>query len=416
MAEVLLGVTGGVAAYKSIDVLRLLQRGGHGVSVVLTRTAQRFVTPTTFAALSGRPVGLDLFEREQEPGYDHLDHARRADVLLVCPASANAVASMAAGFGADLLGTSFLAFEGPVVVAPAMNTRMWANAATRENVATLERRGVHVIPPASGLLADGDVGVGRLPPPEEIVARVELALAAGSMLRGRRVVVTAGGTQEPIDAVRFVGNRSSGRMGWAVAEEARRRGAEVTVLAANVALPRAPGVDYVETPTAAELEAAVSARLPDADLLVMAAAVADYRPVEARAGKMDKSAADELALRLVRTTDILSAAAAARRPGQVIVGFAAEHGPAGLERARAKRARKGVDVLVHNDVSEDGVGFGSDDNRITIIGPGDAEEALPRMPKRACAARILDALAPLLPPAAAPAGAARAEGSRPPRL
>jgi len=411
MAEVLLGVTGGIAAYKSIDVLRLLQRHGHGVSVVLTRTARRFVTPTTFAALSGRPVGLDLFAREQEPGYDHLDHARRADAMLVCPASASSLAAMAGGFGGDLLGTSFLAFEGPVVVAPAMNTRMWANPAVQDNVATLRRRGVHVIPPAEGLLADGDVGVGRLPEPEEVVARLEAVLAAGAPLRGRRVLVTAGGTQEPIDAVRFVGNRSSGRMGWALAEEARRRGAEVTVLAANVALPRAAGVAYVDTPTAAALEAEVAARLPGSDVLVMAAAVADYRPDEAHGGKLDKSASDALHLRLVRTADILTAAVRARRPGQVIVGFAAEHGPEGLARARAKRARKGVDLLVHNDVSEEGVGFGADDNRVTIIGPGDAEEALPRMTKGACAARILDALAPLL--TAQPAGTARGEETSP---
>jgi phosphopantothenoylcysteine decarboxylase / phosphopantothenate---cysteine ligase len=398
MAEVLLAVTGGVAAYKSIDVLRILQRRGHGVSVILTRNAQRFVTPGTFAALSGRPVGLSLFGAEDEPGYDHLDNARRADVILVCPATANTVARMAAGLGDGLLGTSLLAFEGPVVIAPAMNTRMWAHPATVDNMATLVRRGVHVVPPGSGLLADGDVGVGRLAAPETVCDHVESVLRAAGTLGGRRVLVTAGGTQEPIDAVRFVGNRSSGKMAWAIAAEARRRGAEVTVLAANVALPRDPGIRYVDTPTAADMHRAVVEHFPASDLLVMAAAVADYRPATATAGKIDKSASGSLEIRMERTTDILAEVAAART-SQVLVGFAAEHGEAGLARARDKRTRKGVDILVHNDVSVPGIGFGSDDNLITIIGPGDAERTLPRMPKAGCAAAILDAVAPLLPAA-----------------
>lgn len=395
MAEVLLGVSGGIAAYKAIDVLRILQGHGHGVSVVMTRNATQFVTPGTFAALSGRAVGINLFGQPEEPGYDHLNFARRADIMVVVPASANTLARMATGIADGLLATSFLAFDGPVVVAPAMNTKMWSNAATIANLETLRARGVHVVPPASGVLADGDVGVGRLAEPRVIADAVEEVLRGAATLSGVRVLVTAGGTQEPIDAVRFVGNRSSGKMGWAVADGAHGRGARVTVLAANVSLPRTPGIAYVETPTAASLQAAVAEHLAGCDVLVMAAAVADYRPVAAAEGKIDKSAAETMEIRLERTQDILSGVAAAR-DRQVLVGFAAEHGPEGLARARDKRTRKGVDLLVHNDVSVPGIGFGSDENVVTIIGPGDAEQTLPRMSKAACAGRILDALTPLV--------------------
>lgn len=395
MAEILLGVSGGVAAYKAIDVLRILQRRDHAVSVVMTDHAADFVGPATFSALSGRPVGRDLFGRPDEPGYDHLDHARRADVMLVCPATANTLARMAAGLADNLLTTSFLAFDGPVVVAPAMNTRMWENPATIANLATLADRGVRIVPPAAGLLADGDIGMGRLAEPPDICDAVDAALAGRGAMAGVRVVVTAGGTQEPIDAVRFVGNRSSGKMGWAIAEAAHLRGAEVTVLACNVALPRTPGIRYVETPTAEALHRAVVSAMPECDLLVMAAAVADYRPVTTTEGKIDKSAAGAMELRLERTTDILTEVTASR-DRQVVVGFAAEHGPAGLARARDKRRRKGVDVLVHNDVSVPGIGFGADQNVITIIGPGEGERTLERMSKAACAEAILDAVRPLL--------------------
>ena len=397
MADVLLGVSGGIAAYKSVDVLRILQRRGHVVRVVMTRAARRFVGPATFAALSGHPVGVDLFGAEGQPGYDHLELARGADLLLVAPASANTVARMAAGLGDGLLGSVHLAFDGPVLIAPAMNTRMYLHPATVDNLALLVARGVQVIPPGSGLLADGETGVGRLADPLEIADAVEARLAGAGTLAGRRVLVSAGGTREPIDPVRYVGNRSSGRMGWAVAEAARRRGGEVTVLASNVELPRHPDIRYVEAPTAADLHRAALAAFPSCDVLVMAAAVADFRPGAPRPGKIDKSAEGALALDLVPTDDILGDLAG-RRERQVLVGFAAEHGPAGLERARAKRERKGLDLVVHNDVSRDGVGFGSRQNEITIIGP-DGEDALPRMSKEACAERILDAVLPLLPDA-----------------
>jgi phosphopantothenoylcysteine decarboxylase / phosphopantothenate---cysteine ligase len=406
MAEVLLGVTGGIAAYRAVELLRLLQRRGHGVSVVMTRSATRFVGPATFAALSGRPVGTSVFGAEGRPGYGHLDLARAADVMVVAPASANTLARMAAGLADGLLGSCYLAFAGPVLVAPAMNTRMWVHAATRESVARLVARGVEVVAPGTGVLADGEVGEGRLAEPGRIADAVEAALAAGSgPLRGRRVLVTAGGTQEPIDAVRYVGNRSSGRMGWAIAEAARRRGARVTVLAANVELARHPEVEYVSTPTAEDLRRAALERFPACDVLVMAAAVADYRPADAREGKMAKESAEVLELRLERTEDIL-AELSARRDGQVVVGFAAEHGEGGLERARAKRLRKGLDLLVHNDVSVPGIGFGSEENAVTIIGPGDREETVPRAAKALVAERILDAAAPLLETQPAPAGGA----------
>jgi phosphopantothenoylcysteine decarboxylase/phosphopantothenate--cysteine ligase len=394
VAEILLGVSGGIAAYKSIDTMRILQRRGHGVTVVMTKAAQRFVGPATFAALSGRPVGLDLFGRGDRPGYDHLELARGADLLLVAPASANTIARMAAGLGDGLLGSVHLAFDGPVVIAPAMNTRMYLHPATAHNLALLRARGVELVDPPAGLLADGEVGVGRLAAPADIADAVEGLLGAAGSLAGRRVLVSAGGTREPIDPVRYVGNRSSGRMGWSVAEAARRRGAQVTVLSANVDLPRHPDVRYVDAPTAADLHAAALAEFPACDVLVMAAAVADFRPGQARAGKIDKGAEGRLALDLEPTADIVSDLAA-RRAGQVIVGFAAEHGAAGLARARDKRRRKHLDLIVHNDVSVEGIGFGSAENEITIVGD-DWEETLPRMSKDACADRILAAVVPLL--------------------
>lgn len=395
MAEIVLGVSGGIAAYKAVDLLRLLQRRGHAVSVVMTAAARRFVGPATFAALSGRPVGVGLFEAEDRPGYDHLELARRADLLAIAPASANTIARCAAGMADGLLGSVHLAFDGPVVMAPAMNTRMYLHPATVANLAVLESRGVHLVQPGTGLLADGEIGVGRLAEPTDIADAIEAALTGRGQLAGRRVLVSAGGTREPIDPVRYVGNRSSGKMGWAVAEAARRRGAQVTVLAANVDLPRHPDIRYVDTPTAADLHVAATAEFGTCDLLVMAAAVADFRPADAHAGKIDKRSHGGLDLALVPTVDILGDLAG-RRERQVVVGFAAEHGPAGRERARGKLARKGLDLIVHNDVSVDGIGFGSDENEITIIGP-DAEQELGRMSKDACAARILDAAGALLP-------------------
>jgi phosphopantothenoylcysteine decarboxylase/phosphopantothenate--cysteine ligase len=403
VSEVLLGVSGGVAAYRALDVLRGLQRRGHGVTVVMTRAATRFVGAASFAALSGRPVGLSLFEAPERPSYRHLELARAADLMLVAPASANTLARMAAGMADDVLTACHVAFGGPVLVAPAMNSRMYVHPATRDNLARLVARGVEVIPPGTGLLADGEVGIGRLAEPAEIVEAVVARLAAAGRLAGRRVLVSAGGTREPIDAVRFLGNASSGRMGWALADAAHRRGAEVTVLACNVDLPRTAGIEYVDTPTAAALHRAALERFPRCDLLLMAAAVADYRPADARADKPGKEA-DARTLTLEPTPDIL-ADLAARRDGQIVVGFAAEHGPEGLARAREKRARKHLDVIVHNDVAVEGV-IGGTENAITIIGPH-GEEAVGPTAKTAAAERVLDTAEALLDaratePAAAP--------------
>ena len=297
MAEILLGVTGGIAAYKSLDVLRMLQRQGHGVTVVMTHTAERFVGAASFSALSGREVGTTMFADADQPGYHHLEVNDGMDLMLVAPASANTLSQMAAGAASNLLTSCYLAFRGPVVIAPAMNTSMWLHPATARNLQALRDDGVHVIDPESGLLADGAVGPGRLAESASIVARVEAVLAGASGSRdlaGRTVLISAGGTREPIDAVRYVGNRSSGRMGWALADAARARGAEVVVVAANVDLPRDPGIRYVDAPTAATMRDACRAEFPACDMLVMCAAVADYRPVTATDGKLDKSRADAL--------------------------------------------------------------------------------------------------------------------------
>jgi phosphopantothenoylcysteine decarboxylase/phosphopantothenate--cysteine ligase len=405
MAEILLGVTGGIAAYKSLDVLRILQRQGHGVSVVMTHTAERFVGSASFAALSGREVGTHLFGDADQPGYHHLDVNDGKDLMLVAPASANTISQMASGAASSLLTSCYLAFRGPVVVAPAMNTSMWLHPATARNIATLRGDGAHIIEPESGLLADGAVVPGRLAEPAAIAAAVEAALGAEAGARdmeGLSVLISAGGTREPIDAVRYVGNRSSGRMGWALAAAARDRGAEVTVVQANVDLPREAGIRYVDAPTAAAMRDACRAEFPACDVLIMCAAVADYRPVAAADGKLDKSRADAITVEMERTTDIL-AELSALRADQVLVGFAAEHGPEGLDRARGKRVRKAVDIVVHNDAAVPGAAFEGPENIITIIGPGDAEVSLPRMAKRECAERILDAARPLV--GAGPVGA-----------
>ncbi len=393
-----MGVTGGIAAYKSLDVLRILQRHGHGVSVVMTHTAERFVGSASFAALSGREVGTHLFGDAGQPGYHHLDVNDGMDLMLVAPASANTISQMAMGASSSLLTSCYLAFRGPVVVAPAMNTGMWLHPATARNIAALRADGVHMVDPETGLLADGAVGPGRLAEPSAIVAAVEAVLGGTSPandLAGVRVLISAGGTREPIDAVRYVGNRSSGRMGWALAAAARDRGAEVVVVQANVDLPRQVGIRYTDAPTAAAMRDACRSEFPACDVLIMCAAVADFRPVSATDGKIDKAASDTLTVAMERTSDIL-AELAALRDEQVLIGFAAEHGPPGLDRARAKRTRKAVDIVVHNDAAVDGAAFEGPDNVVTIIGPGDSETSLPRMPKRACAERIFDAALPLV--------------------
>jgi phosphopantothenoylcysteine decarboxylase/phosphopantothenate--cysteine ligase len=401
MARVLLGVSGGIAAYKSLELARLATLAGHGVRVLMTETATRFVGAASFEGIVGAPVLISEFERDplrgafpgdEEPGHDPIGHlalAANCDAFLVAPASANTIAKLAGGSADSMLTTSFLACSAPRLVAPAMNDRMYANAATQANLATLRERGVEVIEPDAGKLASrGEFGRGRLPDPARLLARVEATLPAGHRpWDGLRVLVTAGGTREPIDPVRFIGNRSSGRMGFALAAAAARRGAEVTLIAANVSLPEPAGVRRLDVETAEQLASAADAEFPGADVLLMAAAPADFRPTAPAVGKLRRQ--DALDLHLEPTEDILAALAATRTPSQTIVGFAAEHGGDAAARARDKLTRKGADFIVLNDVSDPAIGFESDQNAVTLIDE-DSETIVPIASKDAIAEAILD--------------------------
>jgi phosphopantothenoylcysteine decarboxylase/phosphopantothenate--cysteine ligase len=382
MARILLGVSGGIAAYKACELTRLLVKQGHEVIPLVTPGAQRFVTEETFLALARRPANEDVYP-----------HLTRADLLVVAPCTANTLAKLAYGIADNVLTEAALAHRGPVLVAPAMNPRMWANAATRANVETLRNRGIELIGPDEGEMAEGEWGVGRLSEPDEIAARVAQLLAPGP-LTGMRILITAGGTREPLDSVRFLGNRSSGRMGVALAEEARRRGAEVILLAANIAVEPPYGVETIPTPTAASmLDAALA--LPDVDIALLAAAVADYRPAAALAAKRPK---DEQGwtVELEPTTDIARALGARKRDGQVLVAFGAEHGEEGLERKRTMLETKNADLVVFNDVGRADIGFDARQNEIVLVSR-DRDRAVPKAPKAAIAAAILDEVERLLP-------------------
>jgi phosphopantothenoylcysteine decarboxylase/phosphopantothenate--cysteine ligase len=383
MAQVLLGVTGGIAAYKAAELMRLLVKAGHEVTPILTAEAETFVTAKTFEALARREAPKEL--------YPHLVHA---DLLVIAPLSANTLAKLAHGLADNVLTQTALAFEGPVLTAPAMNPRMWAHRATRENVAKLRERGVVLVGPDEGELAEGEWGVGRMSEPDEIFARVEALLSRRGQLAGKRVLVSAGGTREPLDAVRFLGNRSSGRMGVALAEEARLRGAQVTLVAANLSVPPPGKVELVPAPTAAELEREVLARA-DADVVVMAAAVADYRPAEASAEKRPKNA-EPWTLTLEPTSDVLAQLGAGRRRGQLLVGFAADSGDTGLARARDKLAAKKSDLIVFNDVSREDIGFDSADNEVVLVSAA-GERRIQKAPKERIASEILDEVVKLVP-------------------
>jgi phosphopantothenoylcysteine decarboxylase/phosphopantothenate--cysteine ligase len=405
MARILLGVSGGIAAYKALELTRLATKAGHAVRVIQTEASTRFVGTASFAGITGAPVLITEWEpdplRGAFPGdpppahapLSHLQLVQTADVFVIAPASANTLAKLAGGHADNLLTAAALACRRPLILAPAMNDAMYEHPATQANLATLRARGGTVLEPGTGPLGSpGEWGIGRLPEPPALLAAIEAALAAppGGDLDGLTVLVTAGGTREPIDAVRYVGNRSSGRMGFALAEEAARRGAAVTVVAANVALPRDPRVRYVDVETAGQLAAACDAEFGSADVLLMAAPIADYRPAEPRAGKIKKSeAGEELQLRLERTDDVLSGLTAHRRDGQVIVGFAAETGERALEYGRAKLAAKRLDAVVVNDVSLPGVGFDAAENEVTIL-TVEAERHVPRTTKNEVAAAILD--------------------------
>jgi len=420
VARILLGVSGGIAAYKALELVRLATAAGHAVRVVQTPSSQRFVGAASFAALTGAPVLVDEFERDPArgafpgdapPAHDplsHLELVANADILVVAPASANTLAKLAAGLADNLLTSAALAATCPLLVAPAMNDHMWEHPATQANVALLRSRGVTVLEPGTGRLASkGEQGAGRLPEPPALLEAIEAlarpaAATPSADLVGLRVLVTAGGTREPIDAVRFVGNRSSGRMGFALASEAAALGAAVTVVAANVALPRDPRVTYVDVQTAAELQEACAAAFEAADVLLMAAAVADYRPARSFAGKLKKADDERMRVELERTPDILSGLAAARRADQTLVGFAAEHGADAIAYGREKLARKRLDAVVVNDVSRADIGFDTADNEVTILTASD-EAHVARASKADVARAVLDVVVALR---AAAAGAA----------
>jgi len=364
--RIVLGVTGGIAAYKAVLLLRLLREAGHDVRVVPTRAALEFVGRPTWEALSGQPVTTDVFEDVDQVA--HVAIGQRADLVVVAPATADLLARAATGQADDLLTATLLVTRAPVLMAPAMHTEMWQHPATVANVATLRERGVHVLEPASGRLTGADTGPGRLPEAEEIAAAA-LALVGPRDLAGRHVVVSAGGTREPLDPVRYLGNRSSGRQGVALARTAAARGARVTLVGANLSVPAPHGVDVVPVETAAQLRDAVRSAAKDADVVVMAAAVADYRPVSPAGTKLKKTGVPPV-LELVETVDVLAELAHDRlRDGQVVVGFAAETGDddaSVLDHGRAKALRKGADLLVVNAVG-DGQGFGTTENDVTVL-------------------------------------------------
>jgi phosphopantothenoylcysteine decarboxylase / phosphopantothenate---cysteine ligase len=392
--RVLLGVTGGIAAYKAALVARLLVHAGATVDPVLTRGAERFVGTATFEGLTGRRARSDVWE--DIPGETHVALGRAADVALIYPASAHTIAKLAGGLADDLLSTTLLAATCPLVVAPAMHTEMWEHAATQANVTTLKARGVHVVGPASGTLMGGDVGAGRVVEPEEALAAVVAALREdrpAQDLVGRRIVVTAGGTREPLDPVRYLGNRSTGKMGFAVAEAARRRGAQVDLVAANAALPTPDGVTRHDVTTTLELREAVLGLLAHADVVVKAAAVADFRPATVAGSKLKK--ADGIpTIELTRNPDVLAELGERRSgPGErpLLVGFAAETDDVEAQ-GWTKLKRKGADLLVVNDVSRPDAGFAADTNDVLILGADGSRTEVPLTTKVAVADRILDAV------------------------
>jgi len=390
--SIVLGVTGSIAAYKAASLARRLLTEGAIVRVVMTHSAQRFVAPLTFEALTGHPVFTDLFESSNAPPtkmvMPHLALADGADLIAIAPASAHCVAKLAHGLADDLLTTLVLAAECPVVVAPAMDGGMWTHPAVCANVLTLRQRGVTVLEPEVGPLASGRVGQGRFPDEDIILAAISGALCSKDF-RGRRILITAAPTQEPLDPVRFLSNRSSGKMGWALAEAARDRGADVVLLAGPTSLAPVPNVEYVPVVTSEEMRKEVVTRFPGTDVLIMAAAVADFRPSRPARGKVPKGRGVRM-LALEPTTDILKDLPP-RRAGQVVVGFAAETGEL-VARARGKLIDKALDLIVANDLTEPGAGFGTDTNRATFLDRTGRCDALPLMSKPELAHRILDAV------------------------
>ena len=385
---VVLGVTGGIAVYKACELLRLLQKRGIDVFVVMTQNACRFVAPLTFETLSGHPVAVDTFDRPQTWEVEHIALAKRADLFLIAPATANIMGKMACGIADDMLSTTVMATRAPVLVAPAMNTGMWENAAVQQNIKTLRARGVEIVAPVSGHLACGDNGAGKLEDVAVIAERACELLFAKRDMEGLRVMVTAGPSREALDPVRYISNRSSGKMGYAIAQAAQKRGAEVTLLSGPVAIEAPQGVKLVPFTTTQELLDRASELAQEQDLLIQAAAPADYRAKEIAPQKIKKQGGEPMTFTLVENPDVAATLGKAKRSGQVFVGFAAETNDV-LAHARDKLARKNLDMIVANDVTRPGAGFDVDTNIVTFI-TKDGQEALPMMSKAEVAQRILD--------------------------
>lgn len=385
---VVLGVTGGIAVYKACELLRLLQKRGIDVFVVMTQNACRFVAPLTFETLSGHPVAVDTFDRPQTWEVEHIALAKRADLFLIAPATANIMGKMACGIADDMLSTTVMATRAPVLVAPAMNTGMWENAAVQQNVKTLRARGVEIVAPVSGHLACGDNGAGKLEDVAVIAERACELLFAKKDMEGLRVMVTAGPSREALDPVRYISNRSSGKMGYAIAQAAQKRGAEVTLLSGPVAIEAPQGVKLVPFTTTQELLDRASELAQEQDLLIQAAAPADYRAKEVAPQKIKKQGGEPMTFTLVENPDVAATLGKAKRSGQVFVGFAAETNDV-LAHAKDKLARKNLDMIVANDVTRPGAGFDVDTNIVTLI-TKDGQEALPMMSKAEVAQRILD--------------------------
>ncbi len=406
--RVLLGISGSIAAYKAADVCSRLGKLGASVHVVLTAHAERFIGVPTLRALTRNPVLTDLFDEPQTERIAHIDLAQSADLILVAPASANLLAKMAHGLADDMLSTCLLAapLATPLLVAPAMNTVMWDHPATRMNLATLQGRGVQIVQPGYGVLACQDVGYGKLADVDEIVRAVVDKLTPNQTLQGKRILVTAGATREPLDPVRFLSNRSSGKMGYAIAAEAAARGAEVTLVSGYATIEAPGGLDVVRVGSAEEMYQACAKRFDACDLFIAAAAVADYTPVTVAPQKIKKSVSESegetITLTLRQTTHILATLAARKRPGQIVVGFAAETERV-LENALAKLHRRNLDLVVANDVTQAGAGFDTDTNIVTLLWPSGQNQVLPLLPKREVAGLLLNALQPLLTGADSPA-------------
>jgi phosphopantothenoylcysteine decarboxylase / phosphopantothenate---cysteine ligase len=401
MARLLFGVSGGIAAYKALEAVRLATKQGHAVRVIQTPTSERFVGRASFEAITGAPVLTSEFDSDSARGsypgeplperapISHLALVERAELYLIAPATANTIAKLARGLADNLVTSAALAAACPIAIAPAMNHRMYLHPATQHNIETLRHRGVTVIPPGEGELAShGEKGIGRLAEPPQLLDAIEQLLTSPT-LKGLHVLVTAGGTQEPIDSVRFIGNRSSGRMGFALAQAAQRRGAAVTLIAANTALAHPTGVTVIEVQTAAELQAAAESHFDAADVLLMSAAVADFRPANTQDAKIKKDEGVPT-IELEPTTDILNALANRRRRDQTLIGFAAEHGDGAVEYGRSKLTRKHLDAVVVNDIAQPGIGFDTVENEVTIVTADDPDRHVPRARKDLVAQAVLD--------------------------